>query len=151
MDVFTVAFFGHRIIERPSLIEQRLEKLIRELLYSKEYVEFLVGRDGDFDQLVFSAVRRCKNSVRGYNSALIRVMPYETAEYRNNEEDFHNYYDEIEIYGTSADAHSKGAPILRWLTGPAASTTKAVELGRWLSTLWGKKKQLSTLLKTMNL
>ena len=64
MDVFTVAFFGHRIIERPSLIEQRLEKLIRELLYSKEYVKFLVGRDGDFDQLVFSAVRRCKNSVR---------------------------------------------------------------------------------------
>ena len=42
MDQYTVSFFGHRVIEDPLLIEQRLETLIRRLLKEKEYVEFLV-------------------------------------------------------------------------------------------------------------
>ena len=86
MNIFTVAFFGHRIIDNPFPVEQNLEKIIRELLHSKEYVEFLVGRDGDFDQLVSSTVRRCKRAVRDDNSALVWVMPYETTEYRDNEQ-----------------------------------------------------------------
>ena len=45
-------------------IEERLEKKIRELLLTKEYLEFLVGRDGEFDQLVASTVRRCKRAIR---------------------------------------------------------------------------------------
>ena len=70
-------FYGvlrHRIIDCPFLIEQQLEKLIRELLTEKEYVEFLVGRDGEFDQ-PFLAVRRCKRAIRDDNSALVWVMP----------------------------------------------------------------------------
>ena len=51
MCIYTISFFGHRVIEDPLLIEQRLETLIRKLLKEKEYVEFLVGRDGEFDQL----------------------------------------------------------------------------------------------------
>ena len=109
MNIFTVSFFGHRMIDRPYPIEQRLEKLIRKLLTEKEYVEFLVGRDGDFDQLVSSAVRRCKRAIRDDNSALVWVMPYETAEYRDNEDAFHNYYDDIEVCGASAGGHFKGA------------------------------------------
>lgn len=109
MNIFTVSFFGHRIIDRPFHIEQQLEKLIRELLTEKEYVEFLVGRDGEFDQLVSSSVRRCKRAIRDDNSALVWVMPYETAEYRDNEDAFHNYYDEVEVCGTSAGGHFKGA------------------------------------------
>ena len=50
MEVFTVSFFGHRVIEEPLRIERRLENLIRKLLKENEYVEFLVGRDGEFDQ-----------------------------------------------------------------------------------------------------
>ena len=109
MNIFTVSFFGHRIIDRPFPIEQQLEKLIRELLTEKEYVEFLVGRDGEFDQLVSSSVRRCKRAIRDDNSALVWVMPYETAEYRDNEGAFHNYYDEVEVCGASASGHFKGA------------------------------------------
>lgn len=56
MQFFTVSFFGHRQIDNFFEIELLLEKLIRELMLSKEYVEFLVGRDGDFDQLVSSTV-----------------------------------------------------------------------------------------------
>lgn len=56
MNIFTVSFFGHRMIDRPFLIEQRLESLIRRLINTKEYVDFIVGRSGDFDQYASSAV-----------------------------------------------------------------------------------------------
>ena len=52
--------------------------VIKELLISQEYVEFLVGRDGEFDQLVASTVRRCKRTVRDDNSALVLVLPKES-------------------------------------------------------------------------
>ena len=97
MQLFTVSFFGHRQIDNFVEIELLLEKLIRGLMLSKEYIEFLVGRDGDFDQLVSSTVLRCKRTVRDDNSSLIWIMPYLTAEYRNNEEAYNKYYDEVEI------------------------------------------------------
>ena len=109
LHTYTVSFFGHRMIEDPLLIEQRLETLIRKLLKEKEYVEFLVGRDGEFDQIVSSVIRRCKRSVRDDNSAHVWVLPYPTAEFRDNEEAFREYYDEIEICGASAGSHFKGA------------------------------------------
>lgn len=113
MDTFTVSFFGHRVIENPMVVERRLETLICELLTSHAYVEFLVGRDGDFDQLVSSVIRRCKRTIRADNSAHVWVMPYETAEFRNNGPSFREYYDEIEICGNSASAHYKRAYQIR--------------------------------------
>ena len=92
MQLFTVSFFGHRQIDNFVEIELLLEKLIRGLMLSKEYIEFLVGRDGDFDQLVSSTVLRCKRTVRDDNSSLIWIMPYLTAEYRNNEEAYNKYF-----------------------------------------------------------
>lgn len=109
MNVFTVSFFGHRIIENPLLIERSLESLIRKLLIEREYVVFLVGRDGDFDQMVSATIRRCKRSVRDDNSAHVWVLPYVTADYRDNEEYYQDYYDEIEVCSASADIHFKGA------------------------------------------
>ena len=109
MNLYAVSFFGHRQIDNVFVIEQRLEMMIRKLLVSKEYVEFLVGRDGEFDQLVASTVRRCKRAIRDDNSALVLVLPYATAEYRNNEQSFHEYYDEIEICTESAEKHFKSA------------------------------------------
>lgn len=108
IDTYTVSFFGHRIIEQPLLIEQSLEELIGSLLRSKEYVEFLVGRNGDFDQLVSSAICRCKREIREDNSAHVWVLPYATADYRDNEEDYRAYYDEIEVFD-SAGKHFKAA------------------------------------------
>ena len=113
MNLYAVSFFGHRQIDNVFVIEQRLETMIRELLLSKEYVEFLVGRDGEFDQLVASTVRRCKRTVRDDNSALVLVLPYATAEYRNNEQSFHAYYDEVEICAEAAEKHYKSAHQIR--------------------------------------
>ena len=113
IDTFTVSFFGHRIIENPLLAERRLESLICELLTSHAYVEFLVGRDGDFDLLVSSVIRRCKRTVRADNSAHVWVLPYVTAEFRDSEPSFREYYDEIEICANSAAAHYKRAYQIR--------------------------------------
>ena len=109
MDTYVVSFFGHRVIEDPLRIEQRLELLICKLLKEKEYVGFLVGRDGEFDQMVSSTIRRCKREYRSDNSAHIWVLPYLTAEYRDNEESFRDYYDEIEVCETAAVGHYKNA------------------------------------------
>lgn len=109
MNTFTVSFFGHRRIEQPLLIEQRLEKLICKLLKEKEYVEFLVGRDGEFDQLVSSTVRRCRRMIRTDNSAHIWVLPYETAAYRNNRSAYDNYYDEVEVCEAAIGCYYKAA------------------------------------------
>lgn len=108
-NTYTVSFFGHRVIEDSLLVEQRLERLLRRFLAKKEYVEFLVGRDGEFDQIVSSVIRRYKRSVRDDNSALVWVLPYPTAEFRDNEESFRQYYDEIEICSDAAARHFKNA------------------------------------------
>lgn len=113
MNTFTVSFFGHRRIDNVFVLEQILENLIRELLTTKEYVEFLIGRDGEFDQIVASTVRRCKRTIRDDNSSLVLVLPYTTAEYRSNEQTFQNYYDEIEICAESAERHFKSAHQIR--------------------------------------
>lgn len=109
MRIFTVSFFGHRAVEDSLAIERRLESLIRRLLCEKEYIEFLVGRDGEFDQIVSSVIRRCKREVRDDNSSLVWVLPYPTAEFRDNEDAFRDYYDEIEICEISAGGHYKNA------------------------------------------
>ena len=109
LNTFTVSFFGHRIIENALKIEGRLEQLIQALLRDHEYVEFLVGRDGEFDQLVSSAIRRCKREYRSDNSVHIWVLPYVTAEFRDNEESFRDYYDEIEVCEAATGCHYKNA------------------------------------------
>ena len=98
MDLFTVAFFGHRELSDTFAIEARLEETIRDLILNKEYIEFLVGRDGEFDQLVSSVIRRCKEKYACGNVSHILVLPYERAEYRENRDSFESYYDEVEIY-----------------------------------------------------
>lgn len=110
---YTVSFFGHRIIEGFNRAETQAETLIRNLLLQKEYVEFLVGRNGDFDQIVSSAVKRLQRRIRDDNSALVWVLPYPTAELRNNVENFSAYYDDIEICGTAENSHPKRAYQIR--------------------------------------
>lgn len=110
---YTVSFFGHRIIEDFNRAEAKAETLIRDLILQKEYVEFLVGRGGDFDQIVSSAVKRLQRRIRADNSSLVWVLPYPTAELRNNGESFSAYYDEIEICDAAENSHPKRAYQIR--------------------------------------
>ena len=63
MDIFTVSFFGHRQIDNPLIVEKKLDEYISDLICRKEYIEFLVGRDGEFDKMAAAAVRRAKNAL----------------------------------------------------------------------------------------
>ena len=113
MNVFTVSFFGHRVLSRPLLVEKALEEVVRNILLKHEYVEFLVGRDGEFDMLAASVVRRCKRRIRDDNSTLVLVLPYMTSQFQKNEVAFLDYYDEAELSPFSDSAHFKAAHQLR--------------------------------------
>lgn len=106
----TVSFFGHRFIDDSQTVEQKLYELLRIIISRGDReVEFLVGRNGDFDLVAASVVRRLKKELNVENVFLTLVLPYETAELRNNAEAFENYYDSIEISEASADKNFKYA------------------------------------------
>ena len=109
MDIYTVSFFGHRLVERASEIEVGLEILLHDFITKKEYVEFLIGRDGEFDLLAASSIRRAVKRYGYGNTSIILVLPYMKAEYRDNKQYYLSYYDEVEICSESSDAHYKSA------------------------------------------
>lgn len=113
LDIFTVAFFGHRYIDDPVRVESLLEEQIRKLITEKEYVDFLVGRNGDFDRCAAAAVVRVRKEYRDDNSALVLVLPYPTAEYSKNEKAFYDYYAEVEISQRASEAYPKSAIRIR--------------------------------------
>ena len=86
MNVYTVSFFGHRYVEKPSEIEKLLDKLLHDIIIQKEYVEFLIGQDSDFDLLASAAIKRAIQKYGYGNTSFILVLPYIKAEYRNNEQ-----------------------------------------------------------------
>lgn len=113
LEIYTVAFFGHRYIDNILKVEEQLEDHIRKLLQEHEYVDFLVGRNGDFDQCVSSSVLRVRKNFRDDNSSLILVLPYPTSEYINNEQYFEEYYSDVEISFEASKAHPKSAIQIR--------------------------------------
>ena len=100
MNIYTVCFFGHRYIERGTEIENRLDKLLHDLITQKEYVDFLIGR---------AAIKRAIRSYGYGNTHFTLVLPYMKAEYRDNEKEYLDYYDEVEVCAESSEAHQKSA------------------------------------------
>ena len=109
LDIFTVSFFGHREINDYYNLENQLQEIIYELLSQKQYVEFLVGKNGEFDHLVSLMIHKLKKKYRDDNSCHTLVLPYVTAEYRNNYDSFNEYYDRVDIYGESRSIYFKNA------------------------------------------
>ncbi len=113
MELCTVSFFGHRAISHCIEVERQLELLLKRLLKLTDsgtvFLEFLVGREGAFDQLVSSAIRRCRRAGWEGQCSLTWVLPYETVDLQNNRESFLDYYDEIEICEAAAAGHFRGA------------------------------------------
>lgn len=60
---FTVSFFGHRYVEDFSEVERTVERILSELFQRNEMIELLVGKDGEFDQIVSSSIKRAKNNM----------------------------------------------------------------------------------------
>lgn len=104
MEIYRVAFIGHRQISGQIDLESKIERLARDLLREKEYVEFYVGRHGDFDLFTASAVKHAQKAVGHHNSSLMLVQPFPT----KNDEYYTDFYDEV-LYPLEPKTHPKAA------------------------------------------
>ena len=110
---YSVCFFGHRDFDKHYLFEADITKIIENALKQNEVTEFLVGRNGEFDQFVSSVIRRVKKEKGSQGIYHVLVLPYATSEYINNQEAFEKYYDDIEICEKAASSHYKAAIQIR--------------------------------------
>ncbi len=113
LEIYTVAFFGHRRIYNYNILEKLLMQQIKKLVSENEYVDFLVGRNGDFDTLVSSCIKSYQADYHTCDNSLVLVLPYRTAEYKNNRKSFEKYYNDIEICYESSVAYPKSAIEIR--------------------------------------
>ena len=112
MDIYRVAFLGHRKIYGNRDLEDRIEAHIKEAMQEHYFVDFYVGRNGDFDVSAASSVKRVQKLLGDQNSSLILVQPYKM----KDDPDYENYYDEL-LYPIDPKVHFKAAIPLRnrWL------------------------------------
>ena len=102
---YSVTFFGHREVDDLSRIEKKLFPILKNILNSENYVEFYIGRNGEFDEFVASIIKMAKKEIRGDNSSLILVLPYKVKDM----EYFFDYYDEVIIPEDIYKVYYKGA------------------------------------------
>ena len=109
MNVFTVSLFGHRKIDNLQQVDNALFPIIQELMRTREYVSFLVGRSGEFDEYAASVIKRVQKVVDKGNGEMTLVLPYTVADL----EYYENYYDNIVIPDNIYGAHPKAAIALK--------------------------------------
>ena len=68
MEIYTVSLFGHRQILNLYDAQNALVERAKSLIISKEYVEFLVGRNGDFDIMAASEIKRAQKALNYGNT-----------------------------------------------------------------------------------
>ena len=127
MEIYRIAFIGHREIHGQYHLEDRIEEIIREKLRSKDCVELYVGRNGDFDISVASAAKRAQEALGHQNSSLILLQPYPM----KGDPDYARFYDEI-AYPVDPKTHPKAAITKRnqWMIDHADLLVAYVEDGR---------------------
>ena len=105
------------------------------------FVEFFVGRNGDFDISAASAIKRARKSCHTNNRELILVLPYAN----KDECYFEHYYDNI-LYPIDSKTHYKNAIQKRneWLVDHSDLLIAYVEPDR----AGGAQKTLQSAIKT---
>ena len=104
-EIYRVSFIGHRRVDDFYFVENQLDNIISDLIRTKEYVEFYVGKNGDFDTMVASAIKRAQKRLGKDNNSLILVLPYTVADMEYLED----FYDEIWIPDELHSVHFKNA------------------------------------------
>ena len=103
MDIFRVSFIGHRVVDEYRQVEEELDEVI-ELLHRKYgFIDFNVGRNGEFDELATQAVRRFRREWEEW-CELTLVEPYPVA----NLDIIEKSYDSV-IIPTDRKCHYKAA------------------------------------------
>ena len=105
MDTYTVSFFGHRVLHDLERIDTQIIPLLKELLKTKPYVSFLIGRQGEFDIYVASVIKRVQKEVGKESNELTLVLPYAVVDLPFYE----IYYDSIIIPECLQGTHPKSA------------------------------------------
>ena len=108
VDIYRIAFIGHRKIYGNYRLEDQIEQIARNKLCEKEFVEFYVGRNGDFDISVASAVKRAQKASGLSNGCLILLQPYPM----KDDEYYKKFYDEVSYY-EGIRTHPKAAITMR--------------------------------------
>ena len=104
MEFLTVSLFGHRIIDDRG-VERKLTPILRDLIQSKSHVAFLVGRNGEFDELAARIIKALQREIGKEKSDIVLVLPY----VMNNIEFYEKYYDNIIIPDEVEIVHPKSA------------------------------------------
>lgn len=108
-EIFRVTFFGHRNFCQSDKYEEQVQKLLREIVSTHEYVEFLVGNNGGFDSFISGQIRKMKKDFSAKNYSHILVLPYINNSASNSEYDFERLYDETEVSNRTIGVYSKYA------------------------------------------
>ena len=51
LEIYRVAFIGHREVDEHRQVADELDTVLSMLLKKHEYIEFYVGKNGEFDEL----------------------------------------------------------------------------------------------------
>lgn len=113
MNVFTVSLFGHRKINDLRRLNDELTPIIKDLIQTKLYVAFLIGRNGEFDEYAASVIKHAQKQLGKENNDITLALPYTVADI----EDYEKYYDSIIIPEDLYGVHPKSAITLknRWM------------------------------------
>ena len=110
---YTVSLFGNRRITNACRADRRLEQVLSSVIASHEHTTVLIGRNGDFDLLASTVIRRLQTRMGKERCSHVLVLPYPTKELRENESAYAAYYDEIQIDADAAASHFKAAISVR--------------------------------------
>lgn len=102
--IYTVSIIGHRYVDDHGKTTERLARALQDLFKEHDSIEFLVGRNGEFDEIAASEIRRQKRSFGEERCYLTLVLPYPVANVR----DYEQYYDDV-IYPNDDRLHFKRA------------------------------------------
>ena len=102
MNVYRVAFIGHRKIDEREYLVASVDGLIKGLLQSKDYVEFYIGGNGDFDLLTTVSAKIMQNEMGTHNSRIVYIQPYHT----NDDGFYERSYDKV-LYLTDCEWDTK--------------------------------------------
>ena len=113
MEVFTVSLFGHRRIDDIRTIYDRLVPVIENLILTKSYIEFFIGRNGEFDECAASIIKQVQKGSNRGNSDINLILPYLVADI----EYYEKYYDNVIIPECLYGIHPKLAITMknRWM------------------------------------
>ena len=102
---YVVSLFGPREIENLRELEAKLERVLSDIIKGNDFVTFLIGRNGDFDECAASCIKRIQRRVGSDRCELVLVIPYIMA----NVEYYEKYYDSVIVPDKIYKAHPKGA------------------------------------------